>query len=47
MKKKKINKATVITCTFYDDVGIFERQRAFRNYFETYEVEAFDKKKFK
>ena len=29
---------------FYDDVGILKKQKAFRNYSETYEVETIDNK---
>ena len=42
-KSKKLrNQELLQVLPFYDDVGVLKRQRAFRNYAETYEVEAID-----
>ena len=43
-RKQLTNQQLLRALPVYDDDGIFKRQRAFRNYFENYEVEAIDKK---
>ena len=42
--QKLSNQELLQVLPFYDDVGVLRRQRAFRNYAETYEVKPIDKK---
>ena len=42
-RKKLTNQQVLGVLPFYDNVGIFKRQRAFRNYVSTYSVEIMDR----
>ena len=42
--KKLTNQELLQVLSFYDDVGILSKRRAFKNYVETYEVETIDNK---
>ena len=45
--KKLTNQELLQVLSFYDDVGILRKRRAFKKYVETYAVETFDNKSTK